>query len=237
METVLSVYNSTPPKPCQYRYPVSNTAEFLGLGNLINGIGFGAAIGLGIALSVSDPSLVAVVGSTVTVEARHDAFIRLQAGLQPSPSPYDTEVPGVWAYNWFNQFIVPGSCPTKLDADIPIFPPLDVPAIGRPVLDKLPRGPQTFIWDQEKVAKSKAFQKDAPLYIAWVNGLNKPVYTKIDNVLYKPGHKNKPGSGRVAIPKGLSGLVTTVLTQNNTAELADDLTPYVLAGPYGITVT
>lgn len=114
MELVLSVFNGSTIKPCTYDFPVKSKADFLGLGNLITSIGFGAAIHLGIDLALSDPALVAVVGQTVTVEARHDAFFRLTAGLTPSPSPYDTAIPGVWAFNWFNQYAdskIPRSLP------------------------------------------------------------------------------------------------------------------------------
>lgn len=104
VELVLSVFNHSTVVPCTYKFPVHDKADFLGLGNLITSIGFGAAIHLGIDLALSDPALVAVVGQTVTVEARHDAFFRLSAGLTPSPSPYDTAIPGAWAFNWFNQY-------------------------------------------------------------------------------------------------------------------------------------
>ena len=104
MELVLSAFNGSTIEPCTYNFPVESKADFLGLGNLITSIGFGAAIYLGIDLALSDPSLVAVVGQTVTVEARHDAFFRFTAGRTPSPSPYDTAIPGVWAFNWFNQY-------------------------------------------------------------------------------------------------------------------------------------
>ena len=114
MELVLSAFNGSTIEPCTYEFPVESKADFLGLGNLITSIGFGAAIYLGIDLALSDPSLVAVVGQTVTVEARHDAFFRLTAGRTPSPSPYDTAIPGVWAFNWFNQYAdskIPRSLP------------------------------------------------------------------------------------------------------------------------------
>jgi hypothetical protein len=106
IETVLKAYNSTPIIPCTYNFSgVQTQAEFLSLGNFITSVGFGAAISVAVELSVSDPGIVTVIGQTVTVEARHDAFFRLRSGLPPNPSPYDTMVPAVWALNWFSLYI------------------------------------------------------------------------------------------------------------------------------------
>jgi hypothetical protein len=110
--------------PCQYVFPVTSTDEFLELGDLITSARISAIIGLADRISETDPLLIRSVSSIVTVNSRHDAFFRQGIGSVPNPTPFDTGINGVWAYNLAFGFVVPGSCPVEIP--IPILPILSV---------------------------------------------------------------------------------------------------------------
>lgn len=85
--------------------------SFVELANLITTVGIGAYIGGG-GLLQDNPGLLTAATSILTVEARHNAFIRAGIGASPFPAPFDTPLSADFAYNLALQFVV--SCPNYL---------------------------------------------------------------------------------------------------------------------------
>jgi Ferritin-like domain len=124
LSTVLSSYKARRIPPCNYSFPVSSTKELFGFANYISSVGISATIGLSQRLAVTDPSLVRLVSSILTIKSRHDASLRDIQDEVPNPAPFDTGIGDTWAYNTALSFVVPGSCPVEIP--IPILPRLTV---------------------------------------------------------------------------------------------------------------
>ncbi|KAI9773158.1 MAG: hypothetical protein M1840_008279 [Geoglossum simile] len=202
--------------PCKYGFPVTSTKEFLALGNTITSVGIGATIGLSESIAATDPALIKSLSSIITVESRHDAFFRISDGKAPNPTPFDTGISGIWAYNLALSFVVPGSC--TVEPPVPILPTLSVsPPSG-------PRFTNTstieFAWDPKQTPIS--FEASKQLFIGWVNQLNVPTYTKLT--------PTGEGKGRANMPFGLEGVAFAVLTSQRPDDI-NDLTSTTLAGP------
>jgi hypothetical protein len=110
--------------PCNYSFPINSTKGFFELANIITSVGIGATIGLAEHLAVTDPLLIKSISSILTVESRHDAFFHHIEGEVPNPTPFDTGISDIWAYNLALSFVLPGSCPVEVP--LPILPTLSV---------------------------------------------------------------------------------------------------------------
>ena len=179
---------------------------------MLSSVGVGAALALADEVSALDPELVSGLASIAATEARHSAFFEVASGQVPNPSPFDTPVAGVWAYNLALNFIVPGSCP--------VSPPFQI-------IPKLTASAQegttiwSFSWDptQEPVVR----EAGRPLFIAWVNQLGSPIYTELS--------LTSNGTGTAQIPQGMEGAVFAALTSQGSLTTTDELAGSTLAGP------
>jgi hypothetical protein len=241
---LLSAYGAAVVPPCQYSFPVASTDEFLAFGDTITSAGISAIIGLADRVSRSDPLIIKSVSSVVTVESRHDAFFRYVNGKVPNPTPFDTGISSIWAYNLALPFIVPGSCPVELP--IPILPTLSASGLSANMpsgnTSTTPSGSapyanttsvasdntqppaqssqMEFSWDPTQMPF--VVEQGKQLFIGWVNQLNVPVYTELSISL--------PGNGTADVPQELNGVAFAAVTSqlpNN----ADDLALATLAGP------
>lgn len=79
---------ANPPQRCQYEFGYTDVQSFLGLSQVIENVGVSAY--LGAAGDISDPGYVTAAGSILTVEARHNAFVRFLNSYTPYPQPFDT---------------------------------------------------------------------------------------------------------------------------------------------------
>jgi hypothetical protein len=217
----LNAYEVPNIPPCNYSFPVSSTKEFFQAADLLESVGISAVIGLSQRLAVTDPSLASLVSSIITIEARHDAFFRGTQGKLPNPSPFDTGISDIWAYNLALSFIVPGSCPVELP--IPVLPRLTVAqATTAPYANKTANSTalQEFTWDSTQLPY--VVEGDKQLFAGWVNQVRMPVYT--------PLTMTTSGKGTARIPDGLSGIVYVgVTTEQYTS--ANDLALGTIAGP------
>ena len=193
---------------------------------MITSVGIGAYLGGG-SLLTDDPALLTAASSIVTVESRHDAYLRAGVGGSPFPTSFDTVLTPTFAYNLAQMFIV--HCPQQLP--LPILPKLTLaaPAPEPDLQPPVAAGTKlTFHYDPTKffvpVDQSK------PLYIALVN--------LVTNVTFTEVQKCGTGCVQIPVPKGAAGVAFAVLTTFSGGLTEDQLTQFgTLAGPAEIVLS
>ena len=176
---------------------------------MITSVGIGAYLG-GAQNLTDDPTLLTAASSILTVEARHDSYLRAGVGGSPFPTAFDTALTGVYAYNLAQMFIV--SCPMQLP--LAVLPKLTLksPAMPPPNLQPpTPAGtPLQFTYDPSTFFVQPA--PGAPLYIALINMVTNITYTEVTSC--------GTNCAQIPVPVGAVGAGFAVLT---TFSSADDL--------------
>ena len=224
LAAILTSNGETAPRPCQFKFPYTDPRSFVALANAVTSVGIGAYLG-GSTLLTDNVDLLTKAGSILTVEARHDAYLRTGAGASPFPTAYDTALTAVWVYSLASEFIV--SCPDPLN--IVTLPKLTFSPDPMPPQLPPPPAPATltFNWDPSKFFVPVA--PDAKLYIAYINQISDPVFV--------PVTKTGAGSGTVPVASGVGGVVFAVLTTFSGGLSAMQLSQFgTLAGPAEIVV-
>ncbi|KAI4241481.1 MAG: hypothetical protein LQ352_007439 [Teloschistes flavicans] len=199
ISTILTDSGYTPVPPCTYKFPYTDPTSFVDLANMITSTGIGAFLGAA-SLLTDDPALLTAASSILTIEARHDAFLRAGVKASPFPTPFDTALTAVHAYNIAQMFIV--SCPQQLP--LIILPKLTF--VGPTPASNFPPTPAgtllTFSFDP-----STFFIKvdpNAPLYIAFIN--------MITNTTFIEATKVDATTVTIPVPEGAAGAAFAVLT-------------------------
>ena len=125
LTTVLKSLGAYAPEACKYSFPYKSAEQFIALASIIEGVGVSAYSGA--AVSVKNPAILGAAASILSVEARHDAILRLNSGVVPYPNPFDTPLDFNQVWSLASPFIVPGSC--QLDSSflkLTAFPALAV---------------------------------------------------------------------------------------------------------------
>lgn len=229
LASVLQSAGQTPLPECTYSFPYNSPDSFVALANMITTVGIGAYLG-GAMLIMDNPALLTEAASILTVEARHNSYLRYGAGASPAPSPFDTSVPALWAYNLAHTFVV--SCPQELPnppfvllPKLQLTAPSDSNAIPQLSALQTPVAAGTtlaFKWDPSTFFVS--VDPSAPLYIALVNQVAAPTFLQLT--------MTGTGSGTVALPSGLGNAAFAVLTTFSGGLNATQLAQFgTLAGP------
>jgi hypothetical protein len=187
---------------------------------MITSVGIGAYLGGNLELT-DNLTLLSDAGEILTIEARHDAYLRTGIGASPFPTPFDTALTALWAYNLASQFIV--SCPQYLP--LVLLPKLTLVS-PMPPTDLQPPTPAgtvlTFNWDPSTFFVS--VDPSAPLYIAMVNQNLPPVFEEVTSC--------GTGCGTVPVPVGVGNVVYAALTTFSGGLNETDLSAFgTLAGP------
>jgi hypothetical protein len=193
--------------------------------------GIGATIGLAERLTLTNPMLVRLVASILTVESRHDAFFRHVLGEVPNPAPFDTGSNEIWAYNIALSFIVPGSCPVEVH--VPILPRLNVTQQEQATTrytnstnGATNTNLHQFSWDPTQMPF--VVEEGKQLLVGWVNQVNVPIYT--------PLSVTSPGKGTSSVPQGMNGIAFVVITTQQYVNV-NDLAFGILAGPVVVPIS
>jgi hypothetical protein len=123
VSTLISAIAATGSKPveaCQYNFDaaLASADAMVKTARVLEAVGVSAYLGAAPLINSSD--VLAAAGSIVTVEARHQAFIRVAAGAEPVPAAFDTALQPRAVFTLAAQFIK--SCPEGSNLAIQPFP-------------------------------------------------------------------------------------------------------------------
>jgi hypothetical protein len=114
----------TPVQACTYDFGYNDVKTFLATASILEGVGVSAY--LGAAADIMSKTYLTAAGSILTVEARHNAYIRNGLKSAPFPQAFDAPLSYNEVYSLASQFIT--SCPES-------NPPLPVKAFPKLALD------------------------------------------------------------------------------------------------------
>lgn len=118
-----------PIQPCTYTFPVTTFESAIALAATFTDVVLGV---LPQAQTVfandagDETALIALLGSIIAQEGEQDGWYRSVQKKTPSAAPFLTGEAPQFAYTALLNFIVPGSCPSTDQIDIPTFGPLTV---------------------------------------------------------------------------------------------------------------
>ena len=195
---------------------------------LSSSVGIGAYLGGALDL-MDNATLLTDAGSILTVESRHDAFLRAGADASPFPTPFDTSLSAVFAYNLAYMFVV--ECPQPLP--LILLPKLMVttdlpPANATDVTPSNPASPvgpgEMLTFEFDPTTFFVPVSSTEPLYIAFIN--------QVIPTVFAPLTMTSATTGTTTVPAGVSGVAFAVLTTFSGGLTTAALTSYgTLAGP------
>jgi hypothetical protein len=118
--SAIAATGSKPVEPCQYNFDaaLASADAMVKTARVLEAVGVSAYLGAAPLINSSD--VLAAAGSIVTVEARHQAFIRVASGAEPVPAAFDTALQPRAVFTLAAQFIK--SCPEGSNLAIQPFP-------------------------------------------------------------------------------------------------------------------
>jgi len=118
--SVIAAAGAKPVEPCEYNFDAAfaSADAMVKTARVLEAVGVSAYLGAAPLVNSSD--VLAAAGSIVTVEARHQAFIRVAAGAEPVPAAFDTALGPRAVFTLAAQFIK--SCPQGSNLNIQAFP-------------------------------------------------------------------------------------------------------------------
>ena len=210
LQSAIAQAGIQPVQPCTYNFGFTDAKGMVATAAILESVGVSAY--LGAAPLVSDPSILGTAGSILTVEARHQSFIRVASGIAASPSPFDTPLRPRAVFSLAAPFIE--SCPEGSNLILEAFPTLAVndPAINAAGVNALEAGTAVKFEGSEQTAQAQ--------FCGFTNS-GAPGGTFFVPFTEAEG---------CALPDNLSGLVYVTLTsaQGEKGVITDDIT---LAGP------
>jgi hypothetical protein len=115
--SALAAQGVRPVEPCQYNFQFSSASQMVAVARVLEAVGVSAY--LGAAPLVSNPDVLSAAAQIVTVESRHQTFIRAASSAKAVPAPFDTPLGPRSVFTLLSQFIK--SCPASSTLNIPPF--------------------------------------------------------------------------------------------------------------------
>lgn len=180
---------------CKYAFGVTSVASFVATASILEGVGVSAY--LGAAASISTKAYLTAAASILTVESRHNAYLRAALKESPFAQPFDAPLNFDEVYTLASAFIT--SCPANQPpflANLPLKAFTALSATGTaPIktgstvtlsLGKLPAG-----WDDKKT-----------YYAAWA---------AVTGSTFTPAKCVENGKYHVVVPAGFHGQSCKIL--------------------------
>lgn len=212
LQGAIAQAGTKPVQACQYNFEAAfaSASAMVQTAGILESVGVSAYLGAGVL--VSDPSILGTAASILTIEARHETFVRVASGLQASPAPFDTAISPRQVFSAAAPFIV--SCPEGSNLAITPFAALSM----APGAQAATTAGQSLNIAAEGV--------NGATHCAFTNG------NIIGGTTFAPF---VAGTGCV-IPQNIGGITYVSLTNsdNLTGKLTDDM---ILAGPMIVRIS
>jgi hypothetical protein len=124
--SAISMAGAQPVQACTYNFGFTNAQGMVGTARVLEAVGISAY--LGAAPLVKMPAVLSAAASIVTVEARHQTFIRTASKAVPVPNAFDTALGPRAVFTLASQFI--SSCPTGSSLNVQSFPAISLAGGG-----------------------------------------------------------------------------------------------------------
>ncbi|OTB05201.1 hypothetical protein M426DRAFT_57260 [Hypoxylon sp. CI-4A] len=141
-----------PVQQCQYNFGFTDAKGMVATAAILESVGISAY--LGAAPLVSDSKILSTAASIVTIEARHQSFVRIASGVAASPSPLDTPLGPKAVFSLAAPFIE--SCPGGSNLILTAFPTLAMTSPA-PVAGVMALAEGTMIQLQSDAASGATF--------------------------------------------------------------------------------
>jgi len=189
---------------CTYSFGVTDVPSFIATAAVLEGVGVTAY--LGAADFISSRAYLTAAGSILTIEARHNAYLRSVTNQRPAPQTFDVPQTFNEVFSLAAPMIV--SCPSSNPTFLPLkaFPALTVTNSGNGT-----------ILTGSKITVQAKLDWTGPVYAAFV-GSTGPVLAEIES---------NNGSYTVTIPANVHGQSYLLLTKHK-KRVNDDT---IVAGP------
>lgn len=207
LTAALQAANQAPTVECIYAFGITDVAGFVALASILEGVG--AAAYLGAASQIASKAILSAAGSILTIEARHNAYLRASLSESPFPQAQEDFLTPDEVHTMAHGFFV--SCPS----DNPAFPVKAFPGLTVTTKGTITAG--TVLTVQTNGYALEQADSTAQLYAAFVTA-NGPAFAQMT------------GSGtqyQVTVPAGVNG--QSYLLFSNCNETVNDST--VVAGP------
>jgi len=122
--SAIATAGTQPVEPCTYNFNLTDAASMVSTASVLENVGVSAY--LGAAPLLTTPAILTVAAEIVTVEARHQTFIRVASKAAAVPSAFDTPLGIRSVFTLAAGFI--SSCPTGSNLAITGFPALTMTA-------------------------------------------------------------------------------------------------------------
>jgi hypothetical protein len=122
LQSAIAQAGTQPVQPCQYNFGFTDAAGMVATAAILENVGVSAY--LGAAPLVSDGGILGTAGSILTVEARHQTFIRAASRQIAIPNAFDTPLGPKAVFTLAAPFIA--SCPEGSNLILTAFPALSM---------------------------------------------------------------------------------------------------------------
>jgi hypothetical protein len=201
---------------CTYSFPSTDPASFVALASVLEGVGVAAY--LGAAQYIANKGYLTAAGSILTIEARHNAYIRASDKESSFPQPFDDPLTFDEVYTLAAGFII--SCPDSNTAK-PQLPLKTFPALSVGTSGPIQSGDVITLNTPGYVLAAKNGKDN--IYAAFIT-VTGPIYADVAPV---------DGGFKVTVPEGINGQSYVVLTACKD-RITDET---VSAGPAIIEIT
>jgi hypothetical protein len=201
LQSAIAAAGVQPVQPCNYSFGFTDAKGMVGTAAVLENVGVSAYLGAGPILS--SPTILGTAASILTVESRHQTFVRAATGVAAVPQAFDTALSPKQVFSLAMPFIQ--SCPEGSNLVLTAFPTITMGAGASASTD--------LVAGQSLALSSSA---SGASFCGFTTGLS-TTFAPFSN-------------GACQVPENLQGVTYVTLTSQGplTGALTDDI---IVAGP------